>query len=171
MPKQTKVEPKTHNPNAIRVEIELPLPPKQLSANVAAHWGNKTKPRNNYRALCANHFRMAMRSGDLPKMKAPITVHLEYFLYRPTKKKDGPLRAALGKKWLYPQDEDNARYGAKAAQDSLQDAGFILRDSSKTLRTGEVLIRSRAGKVEKGGHGFKSCLLFILEGEPLECDE
>lgn len=150
----------------VKFSVELPLPPKQCSPNYSSkHWGGKAQARNFYRALCGTHFKNAMRSNRLPALKKPITIHLEYYLYRPTEKKDGKMRAYAGKKWFFPQDEDNARAGAKTAQDALQDAGYIFRDSSDYVRAGTTVLRTKAGKIENGGHGFKSCLVMIFEGE------
>lgn len=161
MPRQAKSEPVPYNPKAIRVEIFLPLPPKELSGNSRAYYMKRAEKFKGYKHVAFIHIRNAMQAGSLPKMKMPVTLHLEYFLRR---EKGNPAHA----KMLFPQDEDNARTGAKAAQDALEAAGFVERDSAKQVRTGTVLIRSCAGKIERGGHGGKTGLLFIIEGEPIE---
>lgn len=142
-------------------QIELPLPPKGAGSNARGSWKWMAAPLAEYRAECAR----LLREANIPALEMPITVHLDFYYCR-------------GKTWTHPhlykwrprkkvwefmyqccQDETNARESCKQAQDALQDAGIVPRDSRRYVRSGRCTIHGTAKE-----HLGKTGLVMTITG-------
>jgi Holliday junction resolvase RusA-like endonuclease len=111
--------------------ITLPLPPIQASPNKRFHWGAKARAVRLYREQCSYLIRQATQRKRA--ISGMVTIDLDFYLCR-----------GLQAEGLYlPKDPDNAIASAKAAVDSLKDAGVIKGDSKQYVRLGEVRLHSR----------------------------
>jgi hypothetical protein len=146
-------------------QIELPLPPKACSPNSGGHAKFHGEEIKAYRQICAAIY----RAHSLPKLKAPITVHLEFFYarHKPETRPDLYKWRPRLKRWEFKgcvcHDEDNARGSFKAGFDALQDAGIVERDSRKYVRQGYCTIRGTAKE-----HQGRTGVTVTIEGERAE---
>jgi hypothetical protein len=119
--------------------VRLPLPPACASPNARVDHRAAASAKRGYRELCAQQ----IIAAGVPTLRLPISVSLEYYLFRPA---DAVLVAGRyfhPKNLAYPRDLDNARACAKGAQDALQDAGVIASDGAAFVLIGDTTIYSR----------------------------
>lgn len=141
----------------MRFEIELPLPPADAGGNFRGTTQSRKRQTRiaHYRKNCARTF----LGCKLPAAAGPVTVHLDYYLCRDLNYPAA--RLAYLNKCYFPRDRDGARYGAKSAQDALQDAGVIVSDAAARVIDGNTNIWSK-----KEDHKGRTCLVMTLEYEP-----
>lgn len=134
----------------MRLSVELPLPPKEASANKkGGHWGTRSAAVKKYRAACAWAFtsaRTCLPTYPLPK----VVLHLDFYY----------ARHVWSHLYCYAKDVDNAIHSIKAAQDALQDADIIANDNAAHLTLGDVNLFTR-----KKQHQGRACVVFHLEFE------
>ena len=109
------------------LDVQLPLPPKQLSPNATCHWAAKARATRLYRQACWAAFQQAKPKGWT---QVPIEIDVSY-------------RCSAKAIGYAPKDIGNAISSLKAAVDAMQDAGVIPNDSKKWLAWGQVSLITR----------------------------
>lgn len=112
--------------------LHLPLPPKELSPNVRAHWTVKARATKAHRVAS-----WACAKQQMPKAWKACAVELD-MEYRCSRDAEGYVAADIA----------NALSSTKAAIDGLVDAGIAPNDSKKWLTWGRVSLITR--KCEQG---------------------
>lgn len=110
-----------------RIEITIPLPPKEVSPNARVHWATKAravKRQRNDAAMAA----MVLSSIRRPKWQAAT---IQATFYRPR-----------GRVLI---DQDNAIASLKASIDGLADAGIFANDRGVTWLPPLQIIGKAAG--------------------------
>jgi hypothetical protein len=128
------------------VQIEIPLPPIQLSPNarfMSMHWSQRSKWRKQYRRSVG----FAITAAKVAPVKMPVVIDADFYL----------CRAVGDESNYYPKDEDNARASIKSAQDALVDTGIIEKDSRKSVKVGQT--RLHATKRE---HQGRRCVVLTI---------
>lgn len=123
--------------------VDLPLPPPELSPNRPMHWAKKARFTKAYREACGWAFKQAM-----PKSWQPMAVVI-----------DMEYRAFRGCGGYQAYDVQNCIASTKASLDGAIDAGLIPSDSKRWLSWGVVtLLTTKKEALARGGAGISICV-------------
>ena len=102
------------------VELDLPMPPRELSPNYRGHWREVAPIRRDYREHCLMLALVAIQNnGGRPEYPLAPPVVAEVTFTFPDRRR---------------RDQDNALAGLKAAWDGLVDAGLLADDKMPDFR-------------------------------------
>ena len=108
----------------VSVELDLPMPPRELSPNYRGHWGKIAGYKKSYRDHCLvlaksvmwRQKRLYPKDGEFP-LALPVVAEVTFTF--PDRRR---------------RDQDNALASLKAAWDGLVDAGLLADDKMPDFR-------------------------------------
>lgn len=113
------------------IVVELPFPPKELSANSRLHWSVVSKAKKSYRSHAAMMTTLASNKKQVGGWHPTGLVKLSYTFYPPANRH---------------YDFDNLLYRCKALQDGVAD-GLQMNDKHFRLGTVDIAPAIKGGMV------------------------
>ena len=101
----------------VSVELDLPMPPRELSPNYRGHWGKVGFIRKGYRQHCQVLAQNMMQAGGEYPLAPPVVAEVTFTF--------------PDRRW---RDQDNALASLKACWDGLVDAGLLADDKMPDFR-------------------------------------
>jgi hypothetical protein len=131
--------------------VLLPLPYKRQSSNATVATKQGRIAQAEATRVYRHHAAYAYREAEIPPLKTPVTVELDYYLDRK------PFTEGL----YFPRDESNAIAAFKAGQDALADAGVVPGDGRKFVTQGPCRLHAT-----KKSHGDTTGVVVTLREAP-----